>query len=234
VAATPEMHFEAVTLAAPASGLASLDGFYRGALALAGADREAGVLELVIGESRLCFVPGPAAAFYHVALLVPGDRFGPAHAWMAGHAELLPDGSGSTVFEFPGWQAQACYFHDPAGNIIELIAHRGIGEHGHTGPFAAGELIGLSEVGLVGDPAAMAAALERGLGLPLWDGDVTAPPRLGFVGARARTFVLAPVGRGWVPTGRGAEPHPVSAVLGGTRSRAVGLEAGRHRIRGSA
>jgi len=26
------------------------------------------------------------------------------------------------------WDAQACYFHDPAGNIVEFIAHRGLAE----------------------------------------------------------------------------------------------------------
>ena len=36
---------------------------------------------------------------------------------------------------------------------------------------------------------------------------------LGFVGEKGRTLILAPPGRGWLPTGRPAEAHPVELVL---------------------
>jgi hypothetical protein len=143
---------------------------------------------------------------------------------------LLPDPeSGELVFEFENWSARACYFHDPAGNIVELIAHRGIGETGAHGRFAGDELLGFSELGLVGDTATMAAELERLLGLRLWAGSVEADGRLGFVGEQARTLILSPAGRGWLPTGRPAEPHPVQVVLSGPEEREVMIE--EHRIR---
>ena len=85
---------------------------------------------------------------------------------------------------------EACYFHDPAGNIVELIAHHGVGEAGNTGTFGAGELLGVSEVGLVCDPPSLAEALERELGLEVWDGTVEGEGRLAFVGEKARTLIL--------------------------------------------
>ncbi|MEX2645841.1 MAG: hypothetical protein WD249_06220 [Gaiellaceae bacterium] len=135
------------------------------------------------------------------------------------------------MFDFENWSARACYFHDPAGNIVELIAHGGVGETGARGPFAAGELLGFSELGLVGDTATMAAELERLLGLRLWAGSVEEERPLGFVGEQARTLILSPSGRGWLPTGRPAEPHPVDVVLSGPEERGAVLEGGRHRIR---
>lgn len=134
------------------------------------------------------------------------------------------------LFEFENWSGRACYFHDPAGNIVELIAHQGIGETGARGPFAGDELLGFSELGLVGDTATMAADLERLLGLHLWAGSVE-EGRLGFVGEQARTLILSPAGRGWLPTGRPAEPHPVEVVLSGPEEREAVLDGGRHRIR---
>ena len=127
--------------------------------------------------------------------------------------------------------AQACYFLDPAGNIVELVAHRGIAESGTQGEFRADELVGLSELGLVGDPPAMAARLAE-LGLDVWDGTVDEPGALAFVGEQARTLILAPPGRGWLPTGRPAEPHPVDVVVSGSPERKVELEGGRYRISG--
>ena len=58
---------------------------------------------------------------------------------------------------------------------------------------------------------------ERGLeerGLELWSGSIDEPDSLGFVGAKGRTLILARPGRGWLPTGRPAEPHPVDYALG--------------------
>lgn len=191
------VRFAEVTLAAPLD----LRDFY-GGLGLP-LDGDA----VVVGETRLRFRVEAGGAFHHFALLVPGDRFAAALAWARGRVELLGD-----VFDFQAWNACAVYFHDPAGSIVELIAHRGIAENRRSGEFAADELAGLSELGLVGDPLELLRRLER-IGLELWDGEVEGPGRLGFVGEQGRTFILAPPGRGWLPTGRPAEPHPVEAVL---------------------
>jgi catechol 2,3-dioxygenase-like lactoylglutathione lyase family enzyme len=164
------------------------------------------VLELVAAA-------GQTDPFHHFALLVPGDRFDAARSWLAARAETLTRDDGETVFPFDFWDAQAVYFHDPAGNIVELIAHAGTAERGAAGAFSAAELEGLSEVGVVVDePAAAVAALERDLELELWSGDAA---QLAFVGAKAHTLILAPPGRGWLPTGRPAEPHAATVTLSG-------------------
>jgi hypothetical protein len=192
------MRFAEVTLAAPLD----LRDFYGGELGLP-LDGEA----IVVGETRLRFEVEEGDAFYHFALLVPGDRFDAALAWGRERVELLGD-----VFEFENWDAEAVYFHDPAGNIVELIAHHGLEENGRSGGFTAAELLGFSELGIVGDKAQQLRRLES-RGLSLWDGTMDEPDRLAFVGEKGRTVILAPPGRGWLPTGRQAEPHPVEFVL---------------------
>jgi len=160
-----------------------------------------------IGETVLRFAPRDGGPFYHFALLVPGDRFDAALGWARGRVELL-----GGVFDFDAWDAEAVYFHDPAGNIVELIAHHGVAENGRSGELAAEELVGLSELGIVGDPPGLLRSLETA-GLALWDGSAEGENTLAFVGERARTLILAPAGRGWLSTGRPAEPHPVTAGL---------------------
>jgi catechol 2,3-dioxygenase-like lactoylglutathione lyase family enzyme len=193
------MRFTEMALAGPPG----LSTFYRDVLGLP-IDANA----LRIGETLLRFGPGDGEPFYHFALLVPGDRFDAALAWARERVELLGD-----VFDFEAWDARAVYFHDPAGSIVELIAHRGLEENGRTGDFAAEELVGFSELGIVGNQALELRKLES-RGLSLWDGTIEEPNRLACVGERGRTLILAPPGRGWMPTDRPAEPHPVEFVLG--------------------
>ena len=88
-----------------------------------------------------------------------------------------------------------------------------------------------TKLGLVGDPVVLARQLAEKLGLALWDGTVEESGRLAFVGDPARTFILAPPGRGWLPTGRAAEPHPVEALIAGRKNAEVELEHSRYRIR---
>ena len=184
----PAMRFVEVTLAAPAGLLPELEAFYRG----------------MTSETTLRFRAACGDPFYHFALLVPGDRFDAAHAWADERFELV-----GGVFEFENWDARAVYFLDPAGNIVELIAHRGLEENGRTGEFDGGEIVGFSELGLVGERAERL----RTLGLLLWAGTIDDPERLAFVGEKGRTLILAEEGRGWLPTGRPAEAHPVEFKL---------------------
>jgi catechol 2,3-dioxygenase-like lactoylglutathione lyase family enzyme len=195
--------FAEVNLAGPPE----LTAFYRDELEL---PVDAGAIH--IGETRLCFRVDGDGAFYHFAFLIPGDRFASALAWAEQRVELLTDRDGTPVFVGDAWDSSAVYFHDPAGNIGELIAHHGLEVNGRAGDFAADELVGLSELGLVGDRGALLRRLEA-LDLHMFRGTVDEPERLAFVGERGRTFILAPPGRGWVPTDRPAEPHPVETLI---------------------
>jgi catechol 2,3-dioxygenase-like lactoylglutathione lyase family enzyme len=205
-----EPEIAAVTLGAPADALERLAAFYGERWGLpveSGGD----TLTVTAGRSRLTFAPvADARPFYHFALLVPGDRFDAALAWLRERTDLLPDPeSGEPVFDFGFWDARACYCHDPAGNIVELIAHRDT-----PGAFADGrDLLGISEIGLVTpDPQATADEVRDELGLELWSGGFDG---LAFVGRKAHTLILCRPGRGWLPTGRPAERHPVEVAVSG-------------------
>jgi hypothetical protein len=195
---------------------AAVADFYLDGLRLEGA-RDDGEVRVFVGAGELRFaeVAPPRKPFYHFAILVPGDRFEAAHAWLAARAALLtrPD-SEETVFDFDFWDARACYAHDPAGNILELIAHHGLEESAEREEFGARELRGISEVGAVTED--LVAALERlqRAGLELWSGQVEGPrDGFGFVGRKAHSLILCPTSHPWLPTLRPAESHPLSAVL---------------------
>src|SRR6478609_2138490 len=153
--------FVHLRLAAPAALLPELARFYGDLLDQSAGATEGGTVAVRVGETALELRATAGSPFYHFAFLVPGDRFDAALAWARDHVELLEDAeTGEEVFDFTNWDATAVYFHDPAGSIVELIAHHGVGESGATGVFSPDELVGLSEVGLVCDPPSLAEELE--------------------------------------------------------------------------
>jgi hypothetical protein len=229
------VEFVDVRLQVPREGVSELRAFYLDRFAFEPAAQEGGdLVAFEVGSAVAQFSEAPAfdAPFYHFALLVPGNRFEAAYQWLGARAELLPDpDTGDKVFDFDNWDALACYCLDPAGNIVELIAHRGISESSAEGSFTARELVDFSEVGLVvPDKIQSVAALEQRAGLRVWDGEVADAGRLVFVGERARTLILSHPGRGWLPTRRPAETHPVELTVRGTRRGDVKLPSTEHLV----
>jgi hypothetical protein len=186
-----------------------------------------------IGTTVLGFEPVEnGRPFYHFALRAPRNRFAEARDWLADSAELLPGGGGGTTFAFTSWDAEACYALDPGDNVVELIAHHKLADDSSLdGSFAARELLGVCELGLVvPDPRVAAQTLEP-LGIELWDGTLDEPGQLAFMGGRDGVLILSPPRRGWMPTGRPAELHPVQVAAKGSRRAEVALPDTPHRVR---
>lgn len=218
--------FEHVALQTPFERLGDLASFYGGQLGLPTTDA-ATHASVTVGRTRLDFTGTTGDPFYHFAFLVPGNRFDAVAAWASKRVELLPDReTGEPIFDFASWEATALYFHDPAGNIVELIAHHGLGDSSAVGAFGGSELLEVSEVGVVGDPPTLAAQLDGSLGLRLWDGTLSGHDRLAFLGEKARSVILSRAGRPWLPTGRPAEAYPVEIELSGLRAGVVDLPGG--------
>jgi catechol-2,3-dioxygenase len=210
----PPWRITGATLAVAAGRLDVVERFYCDRLGFSG-KRDPEELRLEVGAAVLTFsAANEDEPFYHFALLVPGNRFAAAREWLAAGTPLLARAdTEETTFDFDFWEASACYAHDLAGNIVELIAHRGLEDSTETGDFHGAELRGISEVGLVTDDLIAALERLRAVGLELWYGEVGRDEGLGFVGRKAHTLILAPPGRPWLPTGRPAESHPVEVAL---------------------
>jgi hypothetical protein len=101
---------------------------------------------------------------------------------------------------------------DPAGNIVEIIAHHGVADSGVSGAFDPGELRGLSELGLVTYRVPETVETLQQASLPFWSGSTEADS-LAFCGAKAHTLIVCSLGRGWLPTGRRAEVHALHAQI---------------------
>jgi hypothetical protein len=176
-----------------------------------------------IGWTTVRPVPPDGDGDDHLAILVPGDAYEPAKAWLLARTAALPGPDGVDVAGPPGWDSTSVYVDGPAGLVLELIAHAGHRTGGGSFPAA---LLGVCEVGVaVPDvPAAIEAS-----GLPVFAD--TATPDFAAIGDRDGRVILASAGRVWFPTAdrlAGVAPTVVTAEgapraevrLGGARLRA--------------
>lgn len=210
------MRFRDITLVV-ASSSASRD-FYVGTLGL-GEDGDA----VVAGTTRLRFEEGQPQSPYHLAFNIPANMIRSALAWARTRLPLLSD----EIFDFEFWNAEAIYFEDPDGNVLELIARKNL-DNDAAGDFGPELLLEVSEFGLpVADPPALISRLEERLGLEVYSGD---RDQFTAVGDEHGLFIVVRPGRTWLPTDRAAgEP---AGALELESPRAGELQVGPLWVRG--
>jgi catechol 2,3-dioxygenase-like lactoylglutathione lyase family enzyme len=207
------MRFDRVTL--DVRDLNGLAAFYRDGFGLdvaVGAE----AVEVHVGAGTLCFQRDAAeGGQHHYAIDLPPFRFADAVTWLAKRAVLLKTPDGAQITHSDDWDAESVYFHDPAGNIGELIARNTRTVAADGLPFGPKDLLCISEVGLVvpgaSDVTRVAQRVMTATGARSY-GDVG--PMFHPVGevtdVSAALFILVPEGRLWFPERR--EPAQVAHV----------------------
>ncbi len=190
----------------------ALRQLYAEGLCLEQRDAPAGTLALGVGPSALVFEPG-APSPQHVAFRIPSGAYADAMAWLGARVDLLANTDGTHAFAFPDWNADAMYFRDPDGNVLELIAHHDFDDP-YDPPFRPGHLLAIGEVGVpVDDVPGFLSDVEQRHGIRRWSGD-----GVGFAAAGDKhgSLIVVPRGRPWHPVpGADATAAPVAIEIAG-------------------
>ncbi|MCB0661643.1 MAG: hypothetical protein KDC24_02795 [Saprospiraceae bacterium] len=99
-----------------------------------------------IGPSLLEFRYHPESRYYHFAINIPFNQIDDALQWIKAKTAVLPF-DGSEIVPFKSWNAEAVYFKDPAGNILEFIARKNLNETSDA-PFGPASFQRISEIGV--------------------------------------------------------------------------------------
>ena len=164
-------------------------------------------LSFQVGRSRLTFAHTPATlpSGYHFAFDIPENRFEDAKVWLSRRVPLMKDKDGSDEFYSESWDAHMLYFHDAAGNVVELVARHTLGAADDL-PFGGQSLLNISEVGIAAEDVAAQVAHLRALtgATPYrWSGN----PAFAPVGDEHGLLIVVQRGRTWFPTEDEAADH---------------------------
>ncbi|MBK8196210.1 MAG: hypothetical protein IPK76_24565 [Lewinellaceae bacterium] len=192
---------------------ASLDkvaDFYHTSLGLEVIRAESGVVHIRIGSSWLVFKENPGLkGIYHFAINIPCNQIREGMAWLERCGiELIANEKGETQIDFPNWNAEAAYFFDPAGNIVELIARRDLqNDSDHT--FGPDALYEICETGIVTDDVpAWNARVAESYGIHPFDKQKPAE-EFSALGTDSGLFIVVKEGRKWFLTDLPATRVPV-------------------------
>lgn len=151
--------------------------------------------------------------YYHFAFNIPVNQFQEAKEWLKGKTTLLlEDGEDEAYFSF--WSAYACYFEDPAGNIVELIARSNVNPTSEA-PFSVNNILNISEIGLIVKDAPMVGEQLGKMNIFERDNDPITNTSLNFMQENNNGvfILLTSIGRKWLFSEKDSKIFPMQITL---------------------
>ncbi|MDN4073922.1 VOC family protein [Fictibacillus terranigra] len=164
---------------------------------------------VAVGSTLLSFRSGNEKSYYHFAFTVPNNAFSESKNWISSYVPLNTV-EGSNEIYFKNWDAHACYFYDPAGNVVELIARHTI-DHFIDHPFTSRDILAISEIGMpVKDVREAAGQLRAALNTGTYHGEnETFAP----LGNEDGLLIVSDDSRNWLGSNKAAKIFPMEIVL---------------------
>ena len=220
--------FQRLRLSTSADRLEEMRKFYEGALHLPLVTDDAGSLTFQAGRTRMKFAADSngGSPFYHFAFNIPENKLEKAIDWLSGRVPLLKGRRGNHVVHFEWLNAHSVYFYDPAGNLLEFIAHHPL-KNGRPGKFDEQDILYTSEIGLVTkDVLKLSSELDAKLGLTNYATTHHRPVSDVFqpIGDPYGFFIVVKHERIWLMTDDPAALHPLTAQVRGPRPGKLRLE----------
>ena len=185
-------------------------------------------LRVTLGSSTLEFVSDAdyERPFYHVAFTIPENQLDNAIAWLEPRCPIIPlSPRGDKIMNFRHWNAHSIFFYDPAGNILEFIAHHDL-ENKAASAFDESQIAYISEIGVVvPEVRDFEGEMKGRFGLSPYRNTSPVFSAIGDIGG---LLITVKKGRTWLPyNGVGSEVFPTDVTLSGMEApgtyRAEGL-----------
>lgn len=187
--------------------------FYQSVLDLFILKNDQNSVMIRVGDSVLKFVEDSQFnSIYHFAFNIPENQLEEAIKWCKNKVDLIPIEDKNVITHFENWNADAIYFYDNNGNLLEFIARHDLNNE-QDGKFTGASILNISEIGIVTENP-----LELG-------NKLIAEHQLHFFSKNANSEVFSAIGdnegllilvrpnRNWYPTQTPSESNPTEITL---------------------
>lgn len=189
--------------------LEDMKGFYEYQMGFRIVEEDSESFTLAIGSSTLIFRESERKAVYHFAFNIPGNQFTLAKSWAASRVTLNRQEGMNEIF-YANFNADAFYFQDPAGNVVEFIARRNIDR---MGDFTIDSLLNISEVSITTPFVEDIGELLEDMDIPVRGNKGIEPKALNFLGREDAFILLVAPKRTWYFSKQKSEVHPLTIEL---------------------
>ncbi len=189
--------------------LEDMKGFYEYQMGFRIVEEDSESFTLAIGSSTLIFKESERKSVYHFAFNIPGNQFTLAKSWAASRVTLNRQEGMNEIF-YANFNADAFYFQDPAGNVVEFIARRNVDR---MGDFTIDSLLNISEVSITTPFVEDIGELLEDMDIPVRGNKGIEPKALNFLGRDDAFILLVAPKRTWYFSKQKSEVHPLTIEL---------------------
>lgn len=208
------MNIEAIEIYS--SDLRQTELFYTKVLNFQLLEKNMDMISFIAGNSVLTFRSDKRfeRPIYHFAFNIPNNQLKEAIEWLNGRVYLLTvdKEKDSYVADFSSWNANAIYFQDNNGNILEFIARYDLDDQSEF-PFTGHSITCISEVGIVTDDVSECIrTLTETHDIQLFPKQAP-QQRFAALGDDHGLLIISETDRNWFPTSIPAGKFPLKVII---------------------
>lgn len=174
--------------------------FYTTVLGLSIVKNNEETLSIQAGNSILEFVENPQFnSIYHFAFNIPENKLDEAIEWCKNKVDLIFIEDQNVITNFENWNANAVYFYDNNGNLLEFIARHDL-NNTQNESFSSKSILNISEIGIVNEnPLALGKELIAKHNLKFFSKNDNSE-LFAAVGDDEGLLIIVKPNRNWYPT----------------------------------
>ena len=194
--------------------LKSTFNFYHNTLGLPVTEHTDQYITFTAGKTNLTFTHSDAyqCPVYHFAFTIPSNKLQEAFDFIQARIAIMDVPSGGKIADFRNWNADAFYFYDNNGNILECIARYALQNQSEE-IFSGASMYAISEIGLVTDNVtALAQRITENYHIPIFEHQPS-QEQFTALGDNNGLLILVKKERIWFPTPIKAETFPLTIYV---------------------
>jgi len=187
--------------------------FYKDILDLPIIEKTKESVSIQAGNSVLEFVENPEfKSIYHFAFNIPENKLDEAIEWCKSKVDLIFIEDQKVITNFENWNANAVYFYDNNGNLLEFIARHDL-DNAQTEAFSSKAILNISEIGIVNEnPLELGKQLIAEHGLAFFAKNANSE-LFAAVGDDEGLLIMVKPNRNWYPTQTPSESNTTKVKI---------------------